>query len=256
MLRTRIIPVLLMKNRGLYKGINFKDHKYVGDPINTFKIFNDKEVDELIILDIELSVKNKPIDFEYLKEVVSEAFMPVAYGGGIKSIEDARKLFSAGIEKIILNTSAILNPNLIKELSHIFGSQSIVFSLDVKKTLWGRRIFIKSGTYKTKYNPLEIAIYMQELGVGEIMLNDIDKDGTMSGYNIELISELSKNLQIPLIACGGASSIEDFKKAIEHGAHACAAGSMFVFHGPHRAVLISYPKYKDLLNILEEKDGI
>jgi len=256
MLKTRIIPVLLMRNRGLYKGINFKKHKYVGDPINTVKIFNDKEVDELIILDIESSIKNKPIDFEYLKEVVTEAFMPVAYGGGIKSIEDARKLFSIGVEKIILNTYAVINPNLIKELSNTFGSQSIVFSLDVKKTLLGRRVFIKSGTYKTKYNPLEIATYMQKLGVGEIMLNDIDKDGTMSGYNLELISELSKNLQIPLIACGGANSIEDFKKAIEHGAHACAAGSMFVFHGPHRAVLISYPKYKDLLNILEEKDGI
>ncbi len=245
----RIIPVLLLKNRGLYKGIKFKEHKYVGDPINTVKIFNDKEVDELIILDIEAGkFNNKTIDFEYLKEVVSEAFMPIGYGGGISSIDDAKKLFKIGIEKIILNTNAVLNFQLVKELVKYFGSQSIVFSLDVKKTVLGYRCIIKSGQIKTKYEPLELAKIMQNLGVGEIMLNDIDRDGTLSGYNIELNKKVSHILDIPLIACGGASSIEDFKKAIEAGVHSCAAGAMFVFHGPHRAVIISYPGYSQIKN--------
>ncbi len=249
MMIPRIIPLLLMKNRGLYKGINFRNHKYVGDPINTVKIFNDKEVDEIIILDIESTLKNKNIDFEYLREVVSEAFIPLAYGGGIKYVEEARKLFAIGIEKIVLNTYAVLNPNLVRDLVKEFGSQAIVFSLDVKKTFWGYKVFIKCGTVETKYDPIDFAMYMEELGVGEILLNDIDRDGTMGGYNLELINQISKKIKIPLIACGGAGKLEDFKKAVEAGASACAAGSMFVFQGPHRAVLISYPNYEDLKNI-------
>lgn len=252
MLRTRIIPVLLLKNRGLYKGIKFKNHKYVGDPINTVKIFNDKEVDELIILDIEASRYNKPIDIDYLKEVVNEAFMPVGYGGGIKTVEDARKLFAIGIEKVILNTHAVLNFALVKRLVNDFGSQSIIFSLDVKKTLFGYRAFIKSGTMKTNFKPIELANIMQSLGVGEIILNDIDRDGTFLGYNVGLIKEISSQLEIPLIACGGAKNIYDFKIAKDAGAHSCAAGAMFVFHMPHRAVVISYPKYEELRKILEE----
>ena len=253
MLRTRIIPVLLMKNRGFYKGIKFKNHKYVGDPINTIKIFNEKEVDELIILDIEASKKSKAIDFEYLKDVVSEAFMPIGYGGGIKSVEDARKLFSIGIEKIILNTYAMLNLNLVKELVDTFGSQSIVFSLDVKKNFFGQRhVYIFSGSKNTKQNPIDVAIKMQNLGVGEIILNNIDRDGTFLGYDLDLIRKISSVLSIPLIACGGAKNLEDFKLAKEAGAHACAAGAMFVFHMPHRAVVISYPKYEELKKILGE----
>ena len=255
MLRTRIIPVLLLKNRGLYKGIKFKNHKYVGDPINTVRIFNEKEVDELIILDIEASLLNKSIDFEYLRDVVSEAFMPIGYGGGVRSVEDAQRLFSIGVEKVILNTHAILNPELVKSLVNGFGSQSVVFSLDVKKTMFGgHRVFIKSGTEKTKYKPLELASEMQELGVGEIVLNDIDRDGTFTGYNLELIREISSELSIPLVACGGARNIQDFKLAKEAGASACGAGAMFVFHMPHRAVVISYPKYKDLVEVLGEKE--
>ncbi|MCS6956146.1 MAG: AglZ/HisF2 family acetamidino modification protein [Candidatus Calescibacterium sp.] len=248
MYKTRVIPVLLLKKRGLYKGIKFKDHKYVGDPINTVRIFNEKEVDELIILDIE--AHKVGIDFEYLKEVVSEAFIPIGYGGGIKSIEDAKKLFSIGIEKIILNTYAILNPELIRNLSEVFGSQSIVFSLDVKKNLFGKySVYIKAGKEKTKYDPIDIATKMEKLGAGEILLNDIDRDGTFKGYNLELIKQISSKLSIPLIACGGAKEILDFKKAKQAGAHACAAGSMFVFHMPHRAVIISYPSEKELEQI-------
>ena len=253
MLGTRIIPVLLMKNRGLYKGIKFKNHKYVGDPINTVRIFNEKEVDELILLDIEASKLNKPIDFEYLKDVVSEAFMPIGYGGGIKSVEDARKLFSIGVEKIILNTYAVLDRDLVKRLVDTFGSQSIVFSLDYKKTLLGGyRVFIKSGTKKTKFKPLEIALEMENLGVGEIILNDIDRDGTFKGYNLDMVKEISSRLSIPVIASGGARNLNDFKLAKEYGASACAAGAMFVFHMPHRAVVISYPKYEEIKRVLEE----
>ncbi len=251
MLKTRIIPVLLMKNRGLYKGIKFKNHKYVGDPINTVKIFNEKEVDEIVLLDIEASKLGK-IDFEYIKDVVSEAFMPMAYGGGIRSYEDGKKLISLGVEKVVLNTYAVLNFDLVMKLVDKFGSQSVVFSLDVKKTLTGRRVFIKSGTEKTKYTPIELAKKMEELGVGEIILNDIDRDGTLLGYDTELIRSISKELSIPLVAVGGANSIEDFKKAKEAGAHACGAGTMFVFHGPHRAVLISYPRYEELKTYLIE----
>ncbi len=246
MFKPRIIPVLLMKNRGFYKGIKFKDHKYVGDPINTVRIFNDKEADEITILDIEASRLNKSIDFDYLKEVVSEAFMPVGYGGGIKTVEDAKRLFTIGIEKVVLNTNAVLNFDLVKSLADKFGSQSVVFSLDVKRTLLGQRVFIKSGTEKTKYEPLELALIMQELGVGEILLNDIDRDGTFEGYDFELIKSISSKLSVPLIACGGARNLDDFRLAIQAGASACAAGSMFVFHMPHRAVVISYPKYEDI----------
>lgn len=252
MLKARVIPVLLLKNRGFYKGIHFKNHSYVGDPINTIKLFNDKEVDELVILDIEANKSNKSIDFEYLQEVVSEAFMPVAYGGGIQSLEDAKKLFSIGIEKVILNTAAIYDEELMISLVNNFGSQSIIFSLDTKKTFFGYKVFTKCGTVKTQYSPLELALKMESLGVGEILLNSIDRDGTLSGYDLELVQQLSKELSIPLIACGGARSLADLKIAKEKGAHAMAAGSMFIYHGPHNAVLISYPRYDELRIALGE----
>lgn len=252
MLRTRVIPVLLLKNRGFYKGRNFKNHRYIGDPINTIKLFNDKEVDELVILDIQASKSHQNIDFGYLQEIASEAFMPVAYGGGIRTLEDAKRLFGIGIEKIIINTAAIDNPQFITDLVNIFGSQSIIFSLDTKKTFFGYKVFSRCGSIKTRYIPTDIALKMQALGVGEMLLNNIDKDGTLAGYDLELIHQLSQILSIPLIACGGASSLEDMKKAKDRGAHAMAASSLFVYHGPHRAVLISYPRYDQLRTILGE----
>lgn len=252
MLKTRLIPILLLKNRGLYKGIRFKNHTYVGDPINTVKIFNDKEVDELVILDIEASVKNRPIDFEYLEEVVSEAFMPIGYGGGIRTVDDAKKLFALGIEKVVLNTKAFENPELIAKIASISGSQSVVVSLDVKKSFFGSYVYILNGTKKTNYTLERAAKFAEQLGAGEIIINDIDKDGTMSGYNLQYVQSISNMVNIPVIVCGGARDITDFKKAKEAGAHACAAGAMFVYHGPHRAVLISYPDYMDLRKILGE----
>ena len=252
MLNTRVIPVLLLKNKGLYKGIEFKNHSYVGDPINTIKLFNDKEVDELVILDIEASKENKEIDFEYLEELATEAFMPMAYGGGIKTLEDGKRIFSLGYEKIVLNTNAILNHKLIIELVELFGSQSVLFSLDYKKSLFGTNIYIKSGSEKTKGNLKETALLMEKIGIGEIILNSIDNDGKMTGYDIKILSEISKEVNIPVIIAGGAKTIEDFKIAKENGASACAASSMFIYHGPHRAVLISYPNYNKLRETLGE----
>ncbi len=247
MLKTRVIPVLLLKDNGLYKGERFKNHTYVGDPINTVKLFNEKEVDELIILDITATVKNKPINFKLLENLANEAFMPLAYGGGINNIGDIERLFTLGVEKIILNTYAIENIDFIKEVSLIYGSQSIVIAIDVKKN-WRNnyKVYSTSGTVRTIYSPLDIADQMQKMGAGEILLNSIDNDGLYTGYNIELIDKLSQKLTIPLIACGGAANLEDFVRARNAGASAVAAGSMFIYHGPHKAVLISYPKYEQL----------
>ncbi|QKF58965.1 AglZ/HisF2 family acetamidino modification protein [Aliarcobacter lanthieri] len=253
MLKTRVIPILLMKNGGLYKGIQFKKHKYVGDPINTVKIFNDKEVDELVIFDIEASKLNKPIDFELLENIASEAFMPIAYGGGIKTLEDVQKLFSLGIEKIVLNTSAIEKFDLVKKLVSLYGSQSIVFCLDIKKSFFGKYIaYSYSGSKKVKIFPVELAKKMQNLGIGELIINSIDNDGMMKGYDLEIIEKITTQLVIPVIACGGAGNLEDFVKAKSSGAHGCAAGSMFVYNGIHKAVLISYPKYEKLCQLFKE----
>jgi len=250
MLITRIIPVLLMKKRGLYKGIKFKNHKYVGDPINTIRIFNEKEVDEIILLDIEASKRGYEIDFDYLKAVVSESFVPLAYGGGIRTFEDAKKLFKIGVEKVVLNTYAILNPKLIEEIANAFGTQSVVFSLDVKKGILDYHAYIKSGTKKIKDNPIKVAKLMESAGAGEIIVNSIDRDGTFLGYDTNIIRLIANSVSVQVVALGGAQNLEDFRKAIESGASACAAGSMFVFDKKHRAVIISYPKYQELKEYL------
>lgn len=241
MLRTRVIPVLLFKEGGLYKGEKFTKHTYVGDPINTVKIFNEKQVDELVLLDIEKSKKNLDINFELIEEIAGEAFMPVAYGGGIKTIEEAKKIFSLGIEKIILNTNALLKPNLIKDLVRKFGSQSVVFSLDTKKNIFNKnKVYIKSGTKKVDGDIIDIALKMESLGVGEIILNCIDKDGTGKGYDLELIKSVSNRIQIPLVALGGVGSFNHLIDGKLAGAHGLAVGSFFVFKGPHKGVIISY----------------
>lgn len=248
----RIIPVLLIKNKGLYKGIKFKNHVYVGDPINTVKIFNDKQTDELIIFDIEASKKNAPPDVNYIQSIISEAFMPVGYGGGINDVETASRLFRCGVEKIILNTAAFRNPLLIQELAKKFGSQSVVVSLDIKKNLFGKKVCtILSGTKTVSGSPLEWALKFQELGAGEIILNDIDNDGMMKGYNLELVNFFSGKLKIPIVACGGAGHVNHFKDALRSGAHACAAGSMFVFKGKIRGVLISYISQSELMDLYD-----
>ena len=254
MLKTRVIPLLLLNNGGLYKGKKFKNHKYIGDPVNTVKLFNDKEVDEIMLLDIGASVHNKTINYDLLEDITKEAFMPFAYGGGIRQLDDVKKLFALGVEKIVLGSYALENPVFIKELSERYGSQSIVISLDVKKDWLNRNyLYSLSGTKKTKYKPLEFAKIVDSLGAGEILLNSIENDGLMQGYDLQLIKTISEQISIPLIASGGAGKLDDLVIANKSGANAVAAGSLFVFHGPHRAVLISYPEYELLRKIFENK---
>jgi cyclase len=252
MLRYRVIPVLLLKNNGLVKTTKFKNPVYVGDPINAVKIFNEKEVDEIILLDITATNEKKEPDYRRIEGIVSEAFMPVGYGGGINKIEQIENLFKLGIEKIILNTSAHVNPELIKKATQIFGSQSIVIAIDVKKDMWGKnRIYTNSGTRKQATSMHSFLRISEESGAGEIFINSIDRDGTMAGYDIELIKKASETVSIPVIASGGAGNIRDFSLAIKAGASAVAAGAMFVFQGVNRAVLISYPKYEELEELLK-----
>ena len=247
MLKTRVIPCLLLKNEGLVKTVNFKDSKYIGDPINAVKIFNEKEVDELVFLDTTATKEGRGPNFELISKIASECFTPFSYGGGIRNLEDLEKILRLGVEKVVINTYAVEKPEFIKEASNKFGSQSITVSIDAKKNKKGDyEIFVNGGTKETGINAVDFAVLMEKKGAGEIILSSIDKDGTMTGYDLELISLVSKFLGIPVIAAGGAGKIEDFKKAIKAGASAVAAGSMFVFVGQNRAVLINYPSREEL----------
>lgn len=247
MLKTRVIPCLLLKGRGLVKTLKFKNSKYIGDPINAVKIFNDKEVDELIFLDITATKEKRPPRYELIKDIASECFMPFSYGGGIKNVEQVRKLLKLGAEKVVIN-SAVLNDELIKQTTEIFGNQSLIVSLDVKKNRFGKyQCFIHSGTKNLKQDPVELCKRVEKLGAGELFVNSINNDGMMNGYDLKLLKSISENVEIPVIACGGAGSIKDFEKAVTlSGVSAVSAGSMFVFHGPHKAVLINYPSYDKL----------
>ena len=247
MLSVRVIPTLLLRNNGLVKGCKFKGHKYVGDPVNAVKIYNDKEVDELIFLDITATKDGRCPNFELLEDIASQAFMPFGYGGGLKSAEEVEKIFKIGIEKVILNTAAVDNLDLVKETSSIAGSQSIVVSIDVKKTLFGKyRVYSRSGQIDTKLDPVEFALRAEEAGAGELMICSIDREGGGQGYDLDLTGQVANAVGIPVIASGGAGSLTDFKNAVAQGASAVAAGDMFIFHGKHKAVLITYPEYKDL----------
>jgi imidazole glycerol-phosphate synthase subunit HisF len=252
MLRYRIIPTLLLKNNGLVKTTRFKNPVYLGDPINAVKIFNEKEVDELIIMDITATIEKNDLKYKQIEEIVSEAFMPIGYGGGINKLEQMEKLFKLGVEKVILNTAAHLNPDLLKEAAKTFGNQSIVVAIDIKKDLFGKNhIYTHSGTKKQSTDLVKVLKIFEDSGVGEIFINSIDRDGTLTGYDLNLIRQVSENISVPVVASGGAGKIEDFVNAIEAGASGVAAGAMFVFHGVHRAVLISYPKYEEIEKILK-----
>ena len=247
MKRVRVIPVLLIQRDGLVKSIKFRNHTYVGDPINAVRIFNEKEVDEIVLLDISATAEKRGPNLAQIREIASEAFMPMGYGGGITKLEEIKELIGAGVEKVILNTSAFINPQLVRDAATYMGSQSIVVSIDVKKNFWGKyKVYVRNGSKNTDLDPVEFAKQMEEAGAGELLLNAIDRDGTFGGYDTDLISLISKNVKIPVVAVGGAASIDDFKQAVHHGASAVSAGSMFVFQRPHRAVLISYPGQKEL----------
>ncbi len=247
--RPRVIPCLLIQDQGLVKTTKFSKPNYLGDVINAVKIFNEKEVDELCLLDIGASIENREPNFSLLENIASEAFMPMSYGGGISNLEQAKKLFFIGFEKIVVNTSFIKKPGLIEEIVHYAGSQSVIVSIDAKKKILnGYHCCIEGGKQKVDKTPQELAMLAEKAGAGEILLNSIDRDGTMSGYDIELIKSVAEKVSIPVIACGGASDIKDLKQALKEGnAHAVAAGSMFVYYGKKRAVLINMPDEKELI---------
>jgi imidazole glycerol-phosphate synthase subunit HisF len=253
MLRPRIIPCLLIKENGLVKTVNFSDPKYVGDPINAVKIFNEKSADELIVLDIDASTLGHEPNYQMIKKFASESRMPLCYGGGIKTAEQAKKIIGIGVEKVALSSAAIENPDLVPQVIDAIGSASVSIVLDVKQTSrWGKNksVWTHNGTKNTKASPKELAQHFESLGVGEIILNSIDYDGLMKGYDIPAIEEVYQSINIPLTVMGGAGSLDDIGNLFKHfGIIGAAAGSLFVFKGPYRAVLINYPTYdeRDLL---------
>jgi imidazole glycerol-phosphate synthase subunit HisF len=251
MFRPRVIPVLLLKNLGLVKSVKFKDYRYIGDPINAVKLFNDLGADELAFLDILANREKQSISLDFVRRVGDEANMPFSVGGGIRSINEIRQVLGAGAEKVILNTFACENPDFIREASEEFGCSTIVVSIDVKKNLFGKELtYIYSGKKATSYDPVSFAQLAEDKGAGEIIINSIEHDGMMQGYDISLIKRISESVRIPVVALGGAGNNNDLRDAVLEGyASAVAAGSLFVYHGPRRAVLINYPTPEELLKI-------
>ena len=252
MIIPRIIPCLLLNDQDLVKTVNFSNQKYIGDPINTVRIFNELEVDELVILDIIASKQNLEPDFEFINQIVSEAFMPIAIGGGIKKLDHASKLINLGVEKVVLNNSILHSFDLISEISKKFGSQSVILSIDLKKSFFGDyKIYNHVSKKKMSFNIEEYISQAIKKGAGEIFLNFVDNDGTFKGYDIEFVKSIAAKISIPLIVCGGAKNMEDFKYVIDAGADACSAGSMFIYKGNNRAVMINYPGYKKIKKIFQ-----
>lgn len=255
MFRPRIIPVLTLKGKGLVKTIKFdkKGARYIGDPINAVHIFNDLEADELIFLDITATLENRCISSELVKSIGEEAYMPFAVGGGITNIKQIHQLISAGAEKVVINTSCIKTPELISEASRQFGNQSIIAAIDIKKSLLGKyKIYMNDGSKQTDLELEQYIRILEETGAGELFINSIDRDGTMTGYDMELVKYISDLVHVPVIACGGAGQLSDLAIVTrEANASAAAAGSMFIYHGSRNAVLINYPDKKELLKTLE-----
>ncbi|MEM0449101.1 MAG: AglZ/HisF2 family acetamidino modification protein [Methanomassiliicoccales archaeon] len=252
MIKTRVIPCLLLKGKGCVKTEKFSNPRYLGDPINIVRIFNEKEAHEIAILDITATSESKGPNFDYLKNIASEAFMPMSYGGGIRNIEDCRKILKIGFEKVILNYAAVANPQLVKEASDEFGSQSVIVSIDAKKSISGRyEVMIINGKIGIKKDPSTHARNMESLGAGELIVTSIDKEGTMSGYDIELIRKVTEVVDIPVLANGGAGNLKHFELAVkEGGASGVIASSFFVFHGKNRGILINFPEENELKKYL------
>ena len=252
MLQKRVLPVLLLQKGGLVKTTKFKQPVYIGDPINAVRIFNDKEADELVILDIDAGKTGKEPDYDLLERIAGEAFMPLAYGGAVQNREQVKRLLRMGFEKIILNTALHTKPGILKELSQEFALSTFVAGVDVKSNLFAKyEVYSHAGTKKVAGQLLDICKRLEEEGAGELLIHSIDRDGTMKGYDINLVQTVSSHLSIPVIACGGAGKLEHITEAHQKtNAAAFAAGSMFVFHGPHKAVLISYPSYSKLREVL------
>jgi len=252
MYRSRVIPVLLCNVEGsLVKTKQFKKPVYVGDPINAVKIFNDKEVDELIFLDITATAQGRKPNLNYIKDIATEAFMPLCYGGGLQRLEDITAVIKCGIEKVCINSFLSQDVNLLSKCADKFGSSATVASIDVKKDFWGKfKVMVRNGEKSISFSPIEFAKEVESKGAGEIIINSIDKDGLMQGFDLNLIREVTSAVNIPVIACGGAGTLQHLKEGIDAGASAVAAGSMFVFQGKHRAVLISYPSQEELKNFI------
>jgi len=238
----------LLRNSGFVKTRRFVDPVYLGDCFNTVRLFSEKEADELVILDITATPAGRPPNFDLLKQLAGECFMPVAYGGGIKSMDEMRRLFKAGFEKVVLNTEANRNPKLVEEAAREFGSQSVIVSIDVRRKVFGRyEVFVNGGRQATGFDPLAAAKRASDSGAGEVLLTSIDRDGLMEGYDLEITRRVADAIPVPLVACGGAGRLSHFREVFHDGrASAAAAGSLFVFVGKHRAVLITYPSQSDL----------
>ena len=252
MLRTRVIPCLLLRNESLVKTVNFKSFQYVGDPSNTCRIFNELEVDELAFLDISASKEKREPNYVLLSEIANECFMPVSYGGGVSSVSIAEKILKLGFEKVVLNSEALKSPKIVREISNTFGSQSVVVAIDVKSSLFGKKqCRAISGEYNSKKSPVSWAREVEQFGAGEIFLTSIDREGTWDGFDLELIHQVSDSVSIPVIAHGGAGSLEDIGRAVKEGhASAVALGSMVVFQKKGMGVLVNFPDEKDLKQIL------
>jgi imidazole glycerol-phosphate synthase subunit HisF len=247
----RIIPCLLLEDRRLVKTVRFKDPKYIGDPFNAVRILNEKEVDELVFLDIASRRTGRPPDIDLVRRIASECFMPLAYGGGVCTLDQVRAILGCGAEKVVINTAALETPALIEQAAGEFGSQSVVISIEVKRTLFGVPRVTNGRLHKMlSLDPAGHAKAMVLRGAGEIFLNDVDRDGMRGGYDLNLIRSVSAAIDVPTVACGGAGSIADLAAAIAAGASAAAAGSLFTLYGKHRAVLITYPEQADLRRAL------
>ena len=252
MLRHRVIPCLLLHEGGLVKTQKFANPKYVGDPINAIRIFNEKEVDELLVLDIDASKEGRGPNYDVIAELAGECFMPLAYGGGITTVEQAQRLVSIGVEKLSIQTAALSDLTLVSEIAKRYGNQAVVVSIDVKKNLLGQHKLYSAKTGKTiDRDWLAFLQQAVDAGAGEVLINAVDRDGTMSGMDVALIERAAAACRVPLIACGGAGSLADIKAAVSAGASAVAAGAFFVYYGKHRAVLITYPKYEELVELLD-----
>lgn len=247
----RIIPCLLLSDGGLVKTSNFKNPVYIGDPINAIKIFNDKEVDELIVLDINCSKRNQEPDYELIEQFASECFMPLCYGGGVLSLEIADKLFSIGVEKISLQSILFKDISVLKKISEKYGRQSVVASIDVSSSFFGKyKIFVSSNRKTSDIQLFNFINLIQEIGVGEIFLNCVDNEGLMKGLNLELIKKIRPFVNVPLVVTGGVGSMEDINSGFNAGADAVSVGSFFVYHGLHKGVLITYPSQEEIRNLI------
>ncbi|QIW09661.1 AglZ/HisF2 family acetamidino modification protein [Francisella sp. LA112445] len=248
MLRTRVIPSLLLKNESLVKTVKFKEYNYIGDPINTVRIFNELEVDELMFLDIFASKENRPINFKILADIANECFMPLSYGGNIKSLKDAKKIFEIGFEKVVINSNAFNNLKLIKDIAQYFGNQSIVGSIDVKKSFFGNeKVYSCHGKKKQNVGIIEWAKRLENAGVGELLITSVEREGSWEGYDVKLIKSITESVQVPVIANGGCGKVEHIGEVVKRGnASACAVGSMVVYQKKGMGVLVNFPDRKEL----------